>query len=110
MKILVTGGREFPDYEFLSKILDLFSPTFIVHGDYTGADALAKRYANEHNIPQDAIPAEWTIHGRYAGPIRNVKMLEKHPDAVVIVFPGGAGTKNCMYEAQMRNHIVLETK
>lgn len=89
MKILVTGSRYYNNFTILSKTLTHINPSFIVHGDATGADTLAKRWAETNEIPHDPNPANWIKYGsRKAGPIRNRQMLEKHPDTELIVaFP-----------------------
>lgn len=108
--VIVTGGRDFLDYERVKRTLSLFDIGLLIHGDCSGADALAKRYAIEHNIMQVPVPAQWNKYGNSAGPIRNREMLEKYPNAVVLGFPGGRGTHNCLTEARLRHHLVLEVK
>ena len=108
--IIVTGGRDFLDYETVKKTLSLFDIGLLIQGGATGADALAKRYAIEFNIPFEEVPAQWMKHGRAAGPIRNREMLEKYPNAVVIAFPGGDGTGDCKRQALHRHMLVLEVK
>ena len=51
--------------------------------------------------------ANWDLHGKAAGPIRNRTMLNAHPNAIVVAFPGGRGTDNCISEAQARNMTIL---
>lgn len=108
--VIVTGGRDFLDYECVKSVLQLFDIGLLIQGAATGADALAKRYAIEHNLPFEDVPAQWSKYGNSAGPIRNIQMLEKFPNAVVIAFPGGRGTANCISEARKRHMIVLEVK
>jgi len=44
-------------------------------------------------------PADWSRHGKSAGPIRNRQMLiEGRPD-IVVAFPGGKGTANMIKQA-----------
>ncbi len=108
--LIVTGGRDFLDYECVKRTLNLFDIGILIQGEAAGADALAKRYAIEHNIEVISVPAQWIKHGKAAGPIRNREMLEKYPNAIVVAFPGGAGTANCKTEALHRHHLVLEVK
>ena len=44
------------------------------------------------------MPADWTKHGKAAGPIRNQKMLDECPD-LVVAFPGGKGTADMVRRA-----------
>ncbi len=51
--------------------------------------------------------ADWTTHGRAAGPIRNARMLaEYHPD-LVIAFPGGRGTLDMVSKAERAGVAVI---
>lgn len=93
MVALVCGGRDFNDYEIVKSALDAlpFTPSIIVHGDATGADRLAQRWAIERGIHSAAVPALWKVLGKRAGSERNKTMLLLQPKYVV-AFPGGAGT------------------
>lgn len=77
---LVVGSRSFRDYPLLCSKLDLLlknqSNIVIVSGGAKGADSLAKRYAEEHNIEYIEFPAKWAKFGRSAGYIRNCEMHE----------------------------------
>jgi phosphoribosylanthranilate isomerase len=109
-KIIVTGGRNYCDYIMLEEVLDIIKPTLIIQGGASGADLIAKEYAEYKELPVITFDADWEQHGKAAGPMRNIQMLEAHPDAVVVAFPGGIGTSNCVKEAIKRNMIVLEVK
>lgn len=100
MKILVCGGREYANQQFLYDFLDgvRFDEhaagrrvSVLIHGDARGADKLAHGWAITHGIQPVRCPALWDIHGPKAGAIRNRAMLELSPD-LVIGFPGGKGT------------------
>lgn len=95
MKILVCGGRDFVDREFLYEKLDSINISFIVteviHGDQRGADRMAGDWALNRGIKQTPVPADWIRYGQAAGPIRNREMLKLCPD-MVIAFDGNKGT------------------
>lgn len=41
------------------------------------------------------MPANWKLHGKMAGPIRNQDMLDRNPDIeLVVAFGGDAGTSD----------------
>lgn len=98
MKILVCGGRDFQDRNFLFAVLDAFHSirpiTRIVHGDARGADRLAGEWAHYQDppVPVDVFPADWQAHGKAAGSKRNKLMLETSNPTAIIAFPGGSGT------------------
>jgi predicted Rossmann-fold nucleotide-binding protein len=109
MRLLVCGGRAFDNYELLSKEIDKLSPTLIISGGASGADSLARRYADANNIPCRIFEAKWTQYGKAAGPIRNAMMLEKGQPDLVLAFPGGDGTKDMVeraMKAQVRIRVI----
>lgn len=108
VKVIVTGGRDYSDYERLSAELSKFEPDLIIQGGATGADALALRFANERGVKFETYPAQWGKYGKSAGPLRNEEMLKAHPDAVVLAFPGGRGTAHCKQAARYLGHTVYE--
>jgi hypothetical protein len=71
----------------------------VVHGDYRGADTLAKEWARSRGIPEVGYPADWRM-GPSAGPARNQRMLDaERPDGVV-ALPGGGGTADMVRRAR----------
>ncbi len=107
-EIIVTGGRNYSNYTAVSMALRALEPTLVIHGDCSGADTLAKQWAINNKIEHDPHPANWTKHGKAAGPIRNTDMLDLYPMAIVVAFPGGAGTKNCINTAKQKGHLVIQ--
>lgn len=105
-RIVVTGSRDWADRE---RVIDALVRCMsaagdhrftIVHGDARGADSIAREWAEERQIPQEAWPADWDGEGRSAGPMRNRRMLDKGAD-FVLAFPRGGrstspGTHDCI--------------
>tara|TARA_Y100000296_G_C5133012_1_gene236612 strand:+ start:565 stop:915 length:351 start_codon:yes stop_codon:yes gene_type:complete len=96
MRILIAGGRNFTDkqfmYEYLEKYLE--DVTVVISGTAKGADRLGEKWAKDHGIAVERYPAQWSRYGRAAGPIRNQQMLDKGRPDLVIVFKGGSGSKH----------------
>ena len=112
MEVIVTGGRTFTDEARLFAFLDrLHAEQFhikrIIQGYARGADELASRWADARGIERLDYPANWEALGRAAGAIRNRAMLDKHPEAVVVAFPGGKGTANMIRQASALNRTVI---
>jgi hypothetical protein len=59
MKLAVVGSRDFKDYNRMKSILDAKVIDLIISGGAGGADALAKKYAEEENVPYQEFPAKW---------------------------------------------------
>lgn len=102
MKTIIAGTRDFDDKVGLFKKLDEYltknSITEIVSGGAQGADLFGEQYGELNGIPVKVFPADWTKHGKAAGPIRNRQMAE-YADALIVVWDGNSkGTKNMIDE------------
>ena len=108
MRLLVSGGREFDDVEFivthLTRLHKARSITELVHGAARGVDTICAMWAEEVGVTPIPVPAEWRDDGgrfdRGAGHERNQRMLDEyHPDAL-FAFPGGGGTADMVERAE----------
>lgn len=112
MRVLVCGGRDFFDAERVCSVLDYYHSqrpfSVVIHGNAPGADRSAGDWATLRYVPVQAFPAEWDLHGRAAGPIRNKQMLDEGKPEIVVAFPGRAGTRDMKTQARARNVPVLE--
>ena len=112
-KVIIAGSRDYDDYHHLSTACDfLLSDLYpdarieIVSGTARGADKLGERYAKERGYLLTRFPADWNMHGRSAGHLRNRDMAE-YADAL-IAFPVGKspGTRNMIKQArQLDLHV-----
>lgn len=73
-RLIIAGGRDFKDYELLKREADKITHDEVVSGCARGADRLGERYATERRKKLRQFPANWTKHGRAAGPVRNWEM------------------------------------
>ena len=104
MKIIIAGGRDFDDFDFLcekvDKILSRQQEIEIVSGCARGADKLGERYAELRGYPVKRFPADWGNHGRAAGYIRNEEMAE-YSDALIAFWDGKSkGTQHMIRIAE----------
>lgn len=107
MRILVCGGRKYDDADHVFRVLEEYlerdivtrGGVTIVHGAALGADALAVKAAQKLGYPTEGYPADWRLHGKVAGPLRNIEMIESGVD-LVIAFAGGAGTRDTVRRAE----------
>lgn len=108
MKIALTGGRDHhPSEAEMEEALALLScpPWFggeVLHGDCEGCDReMAERLrATWPSLKITPFPADWKKHGKAAGPIRNAEMIAQAD--MLIAFPGGKGTANCIALAEKK--------
>lgn len=112
IKVLVCGGRDYQDSEYLNYMMDIVlnmckGNLCVIHGGAKGADSLAAEWCKTNNVPSIAVCADWETHGKAAGPIRNQLMLEMQPKCV-IAFPGGRGTADMIRRAQVAGVSVIK--
>ena len=84
-KVLVTGSRTWSDktviYSELNNFLAKFPNNLIlVHGGAAGADSIAHNWALANNVKTEVWEANWDLHGKKAGPIRNNLMIKSGAD------------------------------
>ena len=121
MRILVCGGRDFDDYNLLSRTLheviqstvkspdeNMYENTVIIHGWAKGADTMADRWAFTNNIKVKRHAANWNKYGKAAGPIRNGVMLKTEKPDLVVAFPGDIGTADMVTQAKAARVEVRE--
>lgn len=92
MKVIIAGSRNFTYYnklrEYCDKILkNLEEDIEIVSGAAKGADKLGERYAREKGYNTKLFPADWDMHGKRAGYVRNKEMAE-YADALICFWDG----------------------
>jgi hypothetical protein len=106
--VIITGGRDYDDWAMLQEVLNFIDPDLVVQGGASGADKMALQWAEYNKKELLTFNADWDKHGRAAGPIRNREMLKAHPEGVVVAFPGGKGTADCVRAAFERNMVILQ--
>lgn len=104
MRVLVCGGRDFANPEKLSATLSALHVqepfSLLIHGGARGADRMANQWAVNANVPRAVFYANWSEHGKAAGPMRNQMMLDQGKPDIVIAFPGGRGTADMVRRAK----------
>lgn len=110
MRILVCGGRNFDNAQWLRTTLnELYRGvpvSALIEGGAKGADRMARQWAIDENIPVETFEADWHAHGPGAGPLRNKRMLEEGKPDEVVAFPGGLGTANMVKQARRAGIVV----
>lgn len=114
MRILVCGGRDYADRDCLCYVLNLtlgeLGAFTVVQGDCRGADRMAGDWAIKHGMKVEVYPANWDVHGKAAGFIRNKEMVEV-ADRVIAFWDGQSkGTAHTIELAQSRNIPVYVVK
>ena len=116
--IAAGGGRDlaWPQQRIAAELLARSSGRLVhllLHGGARGADAAIGSAAQQLGWSALVMPAQWQLHGRAAGPIRNRELLEQavaraeahsspgyQASVLVVAFPGGAGTASLVQQAR----------
>lgn len=112
MKVIIAGGRNFNDYDFLCKKVDEilvwnYIDIEIVSGTANGTDKLGERYALEWGFPVKQFPSNWDLHGKSAGYLRNSEMA-KYSDLLIAFWDGKSkGTKH-MIDLAKKGGLIVE--
>lgn len=106
MRVLVCGGRDYRDFDFVCKVLNELHEsgdpiTEILYGGANGADTMAASWAISKGIDRTKYDANWELYGASAGPRRNQQMVDAKPD-LVVAFPGGKGTADLIKKANAK--------
>jgi len=108
-KLIVAGGRDFDIYGALREELTYMATegayknhsVSIVSGMARGADALAVRFAKEHDVKLYTFPANWDKYGKSAGYRRNEDMA-KFADGLLAFHDGmSKGTAHMIQRMQL---------
>jgi hypothetical protein len=111
-RVVVFGGRRYADRSHLYRVMDSVHErrriTCIVEGEASGADRLARLWAEDRGIDVDPYPADWDnierpgavlkrntrgkLYDVLAGHVRNEQMLREGRPQAAVAFPGGTGT------------------
>jgi hypothetical protein len=105
--VLVTGSRTWTNTPAVIRVLDQVHARkadrlVIVHGACpNGVDAVADTWCRHHSVPAERHPADWSRHGRAAGPIRNAAMVATAP-ALCLAFirNNSPGATHCANTAE----------
>lgn len=113
MKVLVCGSRNWNATTLVRRQLAQLPPgSLVIHGTAGGADRIAAQACEQLHIAHRAYPADWKRHGKQAGIIRNLEMLDEHPKLVLAFWDGQSrGTAHVVSQARRRGirvHIVTE--
>jgi hypothetical protein len=90
MRVLVCGDRKWQDWDYLREILNKFHAktpiTCIIEGEASGADIMARQWAEAKGIKVRKFKARWDEFGRFAGPKRNQEMIDFGKPEIVLAF------------------------
>ena len=115
-RLVVTGGRDYRDREAVFRQLSACRRSaartgmtlVVIHGGCpTGADYWASLWCQRKGVLERRYDADWKRYGISAGPRRNEEMLALEQPDMVLAFPGGRGTADCVRRARARGLLVI---
>ena len=131
MRVIIAGGRDYRmdalDWRRLDAVhagdadafgcqaVPLGPITVVYEGEAKGADIGGREWARSRRIPFVPFAANWTLHGKVAGPIRNGEQLAGKapgmgPAELAVLFPGHEGTKDMHEQADAAGVPVLDLR
>lgn len=111
LRILVTGDRYWNQPFIIKRELEnvayMRMPPYdvikVIQGGANGADALARKIAEEQGWQSITVEAEWDKYGLAAGPIRNQRMIDEYKPDICLAFhtdlSKSKGTLDCIKRA-----------
>ena len=92
MKLLITGSRNFDNYELLKQAIEEVQKrqgekiTIVLHGGAKGADTLAQNWANENKISTQIIKPDYKKYNGKLAPLQRNKELVKLADCTLAFY------------------------
>lgn len=111
VRLLIAGPRDYTDYAFFQEKVDFFTASFgedvtLINGKCkTGVDQMAVMYAQERGWKIEFYEAEWDLHGKAAGPIRNTEMAKEATHFIGFSNGSSRGTEDMIRKAQQHKLI-----
>lgn len=105
MKTIIAGSRDIDDLHLVRDAVRRsgFDVSEVVSGRARGVDRVGEEWAFLNDIPVRLFPANWDVHGKAAGAIRNAEMAD-YSEALIAVWDGKSkGTKNMIDIANRKN-------
>lgn len=115
-RIIIAGGRDFDDYDRLCAFMDQYcldsdlgpDNTDFISGAARGADRLGELWATSRGYKVVLFPAQWDIHGKAAGYIRNKAMADEATHLVAFWNKSSKGTGHMILianAAELKVHV-----
>ena len=112
-KVIIAGSRNFTDYNFLRKKCDrilsnIKDEKWILSGCAKGADSLGEQYAQERGYYLAEFPANWDLHGKKAGVLRNEEMAREADALIVFIKNQSRGSLDMLRRAEQKGLKIRE--
>ncbi len=106
-KILICGSRDFTRLNkvtyFVNKLISITDSVIV--GDARGVDTRAIIHGRKLGITVNVFKADWNTHGRRAGIIRNLEMLDERPNYIAAFWNGKSSGTKFMIDTALKRRI-----
>lgn len=120
LKLIIAGGRELnPTPEFIRSAILMLGinnqpgpprDLVVVSGVGRGVDRAGEAFAKRYGYHVERFPAFWEVHGKKAGPLRNVQMAE-YADELLLIWDGfSIGSGHMKKQMELRFKTVHEIR
>jgi hypothetical protein len=112
LRLIIAGSRGVENYSIVVEAAEVFclcygKPDAVLSGGAYGVDQLGEEWANAKGVPLEVYPADWALHGRKAGTMRNSFMARK-ANALLAVWDGSSnGTRHMIETARRKGFTVM---
>ncbi len=104
MLLAIVGSRAYPNREAVERFVEqLPKGTTVVSGGAKGADSWGVEAARLAGLAALVIEADWDKHGRSAGPIRNLEIVQRYDEVAAFWDGSSRGTLNTVALAVREN-------
>jgi hypothetical protein len=103
LRIAIVGSREYKDLpKVVSYVVALPPDTIVVSGGARGVDQAAEHAAHTHGLDCIICLADWELHGKKAGYLRNIDIVN-NADKLVAFWDGKSkGTQHSINLAKSK--------
>lgn len=114
MRTIIAGSRDITDRDLILQAIRArpadWHISSVISGEARGVDRTARDLAVSFGVPVVRMPANWDMHGREAGYIRNKEMAEV-ADGLIAIWDGHSrGTASMIQIAEEKNLRVFVFK
>jgi len=116
MLVAISGGRVRVAQAAVNAVMDRLAAVFgkstkYIHGKAKGTDSFVDWWAKDRGYEVEAFPVDSKLdgHSDRAPKMRNHRMLDEQPNAVV-AFPGGPGTRHMFDIARQARVTVYDVE
>lgn len=118
VSLAIVGGRELTDQSLFDGMLDAFIATYgqpdtVVTGGGSGADRMAKKWAEAHSVQMLIIKPQWRsledgMYDKAAGIKRNTNIVNACTHMLAFPSKKGKGAEHSIHKARQQGKPVFQ--